>query len=87
MTLVVIYQWPCATHKKVTMKTKTGSPEVCGGRMRDKSCTSKQGNFWLDVRKVIFPKDSQSISRLPRDTTTSTSLKVFKMNWTKSRVA
>lgn len=65
------------------MKTKTGSPEVCGGRMRDKSCTSKQGNFRLDVRKVIFPKDSQSISRLPRDTTTSTSLKVFKMSWTK----
>lgn len=42
----------------------------------DKSCTSKQG-------KVIFPKDSQSISRLPRDTTISPSLEVFKISWTK----
>lgn len=81
--LGVTYQWPYSTYEKVTMKTKTGSSEVHGGRMRDKTCTSKQGNFWLDARKVILPKDSQSIRRLPRDTTTSPSLEVFKTSWTK----
>lgn len=83
MALGVICQCPYSTYEKVTMKTKTGSSEVHGGRMRDKSCRSKQGNFWLDVRKVIFLKDSQSVSRLSADTTTSPSLEVFKISWTK----
>lgn len=75
--------WPISGPTEPTRRLPWTSSEVHGGRMRDKSCTSKEGNFWLDVRKLIFPKDSQGISRLPRDTTTSPSLEMFKIIWTK----